>query len=256
MLEHRDPALPPRRAFRIGVTGHRPNKLDNVQQAQIRTSANALLACLSEAARNAGDRHLGVQQGSDAVDLHLVTSLAEGADTIFAESGCEAGYRLDVVLPFPRQAYVRLQHFSADAEARFKDLLTASSINSLMELDHDASDRDSARLGYLAAGRRVIDYSDILIAVWNGEREDGVGGTAQILREALDRGVPVVWMRPNGNTELLIEPRNLSSGVHGLEMLTPEGKCSSELSKLVHKLLVLPKANSVKSSRHFGQLGR
>src|SRR5207245_181823 len=36
--------------------------------------------------------------------------------------------------------------------------------------------------------------TDLLIALWDGEEAKGIGGTGQIVREALQRGIPVVWV--------------------------------------------------------------
>jgi hypothetical protein len=47
--------------------------------------------------------------------------------------------------------------------------------------------------GYLAAGRAMLARINLLIAVWDGE-DARPGGTGQIVKEACDAGVPVVWL--------------------------------------------------------------
>jgi hypothetical protein len=54
-----------------------------------------------------------------------------------------------------------------------------------------AETRDEA---YERAGRRIIDESDVVVALWNGGPSGGRGGTAEIVEYARDRGVPVVWL--------------------------------------------------------------
>ena len=47
---------------------------------------------------------------------------------------------------------------------------------------------------YVRLGRFLLGQIDLLVAVWNGEREEGPGGTAEVVRAALDAGIPVVWI--------------------------------------------------------------
>jgi hypothetical protein len=43
-------------------------------------------------------------------------------------------------------------------------------------------------------GRIVIEQSDLLIAIWDGEEARGRGGTASVVQDARERQLPVVWM--------------------------------------------------------------
>ncbi len=47
----------------------------------------------------------------------------------------------------------------------------------------------------MAAGRAVADRSDLLLAVWDGAPAAGLGGTADIVRYAEERGkaVEIIW---------------------------------------------------------------
>ena len=47
---------------------------------------------------------------------------------------------------------------------------------------------------YGNAGRIVLNQSDLLIAVWDGGKAAGPGGTVETMREALDYHVPVIWI--------------------------------------------------------------
>ena len=51
---------------------------------------------------------------------------------------------------------------------------------------------------FLAAGRRVVENSDLFLAVWDGQPAKGKGGTADIVEYARNRGskVEVIW--PSG----------------------------------------------------------
>ncbi len=242
MNQSSDPALAPRLTLRIGVTGHRPNKLSADQRVQVAQCSEAILECLSQAAQHVKEAYPDVLSKQEP-DLRLATSLAEGADTIVAGIARKHGYSLDVVLPFPREAYAQAQNFSAAALKTFESYLGDPSPHSLLELDGDPDSCYSANLGYLAAGRRVVAHSDILIAVWNGEREAGVGGTAQVLREAIDRGVPVIWIWPDGDACIISDLIGLSDFHDNKPIITHGGSCSKDLGRLVHDLLAPPSAD-------------
>ena len=41
----------------------------------------------------------------------------------------------------------------------------------------------------------VVEHSDVLVAVWDGDRSRGEGGTADIVAYAADRGHLLLWVR-------------------------------------------------------------
>jgi hypothetical protein len=55
-------------------------------------------------------------------------------------------------------------------------------------LDCQASDQQC----FLAAGKRVVDLSDQLVAVWDGRPAKGVGGTGDVVGYARSIGRPVI----------------------------------------------------------------
>jgi hypothetical protein len=103
------------------------------------------------------------------------------------------GYELQAVLPFERNEYVK--DFDKAASATYQKLLRGEGSSPVIfELDGTRQDGGASR-SYLAAGRLVLQQTDVLIAVWDGENEKGAGGSGQIVREALQNGVPVVWIK-------------------------------------------------------------
>jgi hypothetical protein len=48
---------------------------------------------------------------------------------------------------------------------------------------------------YEQAGRRVVEASDVLLALWDGAPSRGQGGTAEIVEHARERGVRVEVVR-------------------------------------------------------------
>jgi hypothetical protein len=118
--------------------------------------------------------------------------LAAGSDQLVAELALELGYKLYAPLPLPREKYVADFRDNPEAEARFSTLLGRA------EAVFELADDDNRPAAYQAVGRFVIEHSDVLIAIWDGEEAKGPGGTAQIVAEAVsaDRLVVVVAPRP------------------------------------------------------------
>jgi hypothetical protein len=116
-----------------------------------------------------------------------LSSLALGADQLFATLVLARGGELRVVLPFAAYAETLPP---GEGLASYRALLgRAASVEVLREgLDTQES--------YLAAGRRVVDLSDLVIAVWNGEQAAGLGGTGDVVRYALERQKQLLHIDP------------------------------------------------------------
>ena len=119
-----------------------------------------------------------------------VTSLAIGTDQLFARSVLELTGTLEVVLPFDRYENT----FEERDRLEFERLLKLSS--RMEVLPRTGSDEQC----YLAAGRRVADLSNMLIAVWDGKPARGLGGTADIVHYSLTRRIPLVHINPSTRT--------------------------------------------------------
>ncbi len=116
-----------------------------------------------------------------------LTSLAIGADQVFAKAVLEHAGRLHVVVPF---AGYELRF--ADGEDREEYLRLLADAHIVEVLPSAGSDEAS----YLKAGIRIADESDLLIAVWDGQPARGLGGTADIVAYALSRGLHIRHLDP------------------------------------------------------------
>jgi hypothetical protein len=114
-----------------------------------------------------------------------VTSLAVGADQLLARMVLKAGGTIHVVLPF---ADIE-RSFSQEDVPAYRELVRQAKVE---VLDTHGTDEDA----YLAAGRKVVELSDIVLAVWNGKRANGKGGTADVVAYAMRRGVPLIHINP------------------------------------------------------------
>jgi hypothetical protein len=114
-----------------------------------------------------------------------VTSLAVGADQLLARLVLEAGGTIHAVLPF---ADIE-RSFSAEDLPAYCELVRQATVE---VLDTHGTDEDA----YLAAGQKIVELSDIVLAVWNGKPAKGKGGTADVVAYALHRGVPLIQIDP------------------------------------------------------------
>jgi hypothetical protein len=167
--------------FRIGVTGHRDL-----------AHTEALLAPIGEALRGLKET-VPVSPGAGLTPV-VVSALAEGADRLVAHEVLAGGdARLEVALPLPAGEYVK--DFKSEASKEEFHCLLARAADPPWQAP-DGLDRDEA---YERAGRHVVDRCDALIALWDGEKSRGRGGTAEIVGYAQEHGVPVAWVHTVGD---------------------------------------------------------
>jgi hypothetical protein len=121
--------------------------------------------------------------------LHGISSLAEGADQIFAEEVLKAGGALTAVIP---SADYGRGFATAAGRARYRQLRAQAM--EVIQLPFPSPSQDA----YWAAGRRVVALADVLVAVWDGSPAGGVGGTADVVAFAEEHGVPTTVLWPPG----------------------------------------------------------
>lgn len=195
--------------MRVGVTGHR--ELPAEKLGELRKQIDQALACV-DAIGQRSLRQPGHGYDTKPPVLRVISSLAAGADQLVAELALERGFELQCPLPFARDEYRK--DFDEAAGDRF-DRLTDQA-GAVFELD-GARDREGQ--AYEAAGLLMLDHSDVLIAIWDGEDIRGRGGTAQIAEEALRIGVPTIWLDPEGRHA----PRaSLAGGRQSFEPFDPD----------------------------------
>jgi hypothetical protein len=160
--------------LRVGVTGHRD--IDQEDPALLEAVGDALELIQSRCRTGTAATPVG---------LAVVSALAEGADRVVARAAISSGGSLEVVLPLPADEY--LTDFEpGTSRSEFHSLLGQAA--SVTELPAPGG-RDEA---YERAGRAVVDRSDVLLALWDGQAARGRGGTAQIVSYARRHGVPVL----------------------------------------------------------------
>lgn len=122
-------------------------------------------------------------------DLIGISSLAAGGDQIFASLVLAHGGRLEVVLPC--QGY-QTTFASAEDLRNFHSLLERAARVETLGFEEPSED------AYLAAGQRVVDLSEMLLAIWDGQPARGKGGTGDIVEYARSQGVRLEIVWPKG----------------------------------------------------------
>jgi len=175
---------PPRLPFvlSVGVTGHRLDTLSVEAISALSGRVSSALKLISETALQIHKRGADLF-ADDAPRFDFVSPLADGADQMAAEAALGLGYRLHAILPFPRADY-REDLIGEEAKARFDTLLARS--ESCLELPGERSDELEA---YVMTGRATVAHADMLIAVWDGLKARGRGGTAEVVEMAVAGGV-------------------------------------------------------------------
>jgi hypothetical protein len=144
---------------------------------------------LSKATTHLIDAALRAEIGKRAdADLVGVSLIADGADTLFAQAILDHGGALHVVVPAEkyRESLPDEHHPTYDA---LMDRATK-----ITRLDHVESSTDA----HMDASLRMLTEADELVAVWDGQPARGYGGTADVVKAARDKGVPVTIVWPEG----------------------------------------------------------
>jgi hypothetical protein len=119
-------------------------------------------------------------------ELYGVSSLAEGADQLFADYVVKAGGSLEAILPCVGYA----RSLATDAgRMRFEELRQAA--GKVITLPYPAPSKEA----FLAAGLILVERCEHLFAVWDGQEARGLGGTGDVVAYARARGrtVTILW---------------------------------------------------------------
>lgn len=161
--------------YLVGFTGHR----SGYEEPLIRHALKAVLADLQKHAASVGG------------ELDLYASVAEGADTLCVEVARELGMAVHLLLPMPEAEFEK-DFASPEVWARSRKQL---------DLARQKPGRDSVRVAagemtrpdcYYDQGIQILEAVDVFIALWDGEKARGLGGTEQIVTQAGRIGVPRV----------------------------------------------------------------
>jgi hypothetical protein len=125
---------------------------------------------------------------------------AAGADLLVAQAARAAGSEIACVLPFALQEYLR--DFSPPDAAAAQAIIAGAKTRFVLP-----GERGEPR-SYERANEVILANIDLLIALWDGKRATGRGGTGDVVQSAISRGIPVIVIAPDdpAHAELLVAP--------------------------------------------------
>ncbi|MGH3966313.1 MAG: hypothetical protein ACRDRY_24225 [Pseudonocardiaceae bacterium] len=153
----------------IGITGHR-----GLSPPTARLVTEALREALAE-------------YGASVTG---VTSLADGADQLFARAVVDQGGLIEVIAPAAQYR----DGLPSESHAEYDDLLGQAI--KVHRLDFTESTSES----HMAASELMISMISSLFAVWDQQPARGYGGTADVVALARDKERPVRIIWPDGAT--------------------------------------------------------
>ena len=135
------------------------------------------------AAKVAISRELETIRGTVSGELVGISSAAAGADLLFLDACRDAGLRTVVLLPFPKERFA--QDF--DDAAEWGHACRCMDDAWWCEVSPGGEDAPAA---YHVVARESLEVADRMLFLWNGKPAQGLGGTAETVREAKDRDIP------------------------------------------------------------------
>jgi len=120
-----------------------------------------------------------------------VSSLAAGADQIFADIVLELGLDLKAVIPC-----AGYESTFADEESKehFKQMIGRSKVQHILDFPNPSEE------AFSAAGQQIVDTVDLMIFVWDGMPARGLGGTADIVEYARTKYLPFTHLNPTDSS--------------------------------------------------------
>ncbi len=212
----------------IGITGHRDLRPEDIQP--LRDSITTIFR--------------DMLTNYPFTPVTVLSSLAEGADRIGAMVAIEMGIDLICPLPFEKELY--LADFSSDeSKKEFEYILTQASSWFSLPLVEGAKHEDIVQHGhsrdmqYAQVGAYLAQHSQVMIALWDGELLEAIGGTGKVVHYKL-HGVPKQFGREQspldpvetGPVYHILTPRLTNPDIQGLpytiQKYYPRGYGSNE----------------------------
>jgi uncharacterized phage-like protein YoqJ len=153
----------------IGISGHRDPK-----KKQIHRLLNKITEILNAKVVE-----------NPKKEVVILTPLADGADRLVARCAAKLGLKYEVILPMARELYE--MDFGLESLEEFNEYCANASNISTLPLCDEIKSHDEIKeynpkrdLQYQAVGKYIVDNSDFMIFMWDGEKNDLVGGTYDI----------------------------------------------------------------------------
>jgi hypothetical protein len=145
------------------------------------------------------DEFLAERRGRTRTVVCGASSLVHDVPPIFAESCIASGSPLRLLLPLPRQRFL---HDCTPADrARFEHVLDHA-----LSIEVAGSDASLAEAHY-ECSLQVVQQSQELLALWDGQLSTGLASTGEIVAFAGQMRCPVTWIdRTTGDVQTIPQP--------------------------------------------------
>lgn len=251
----------------VGITGHRySNPVFDRNHAAVDAALGRIFDAIDAVL---------ARQSDPTAPTRLHSLLAHGADLMAVEQALRRGWEISAPLPFglalnsainahPETVDDALAIIAGDAPACAETGARAEHIRTLAAraLCFELAEQDEAVTHLFvealrspgdpataaafatvgseraaAAGRIMIEQSDLLIAVWDGITPGAVGGTRHTIAAALEHGAPVIWIdaRAPERWTLLRTPESLHA--------EGEDQSAGEIASLIEAIVNPPTAD-------------
>jgi hypothetical protein len=121
------------------------------------------------------------------------SSLAIGADQLFAKNILEL--ETDLIAVIPCMGYEKT--FKESHKNRYFAILSQCKLIETLDF------AEPSELAFLAAGKHVVNKSDVLFAIWDGDKAKGLGGTGDIVQYALSLKKSVIHLNPVSRIKII-----------------------------------------------------
>ena len=121
------------------------------------------------------------------------SSLAIGADQLFAKTVLQMD--IDLVAVIPCLHYENT--FNGTSRDVYFEILSKCKLIQTLDFAEPSEE------AFFAAGKCVVDKSDVLFAVWDGDRAKGLGGTGDVVQYALSHQKTVIHLNPISRKKII-----------------------------------------------------
>lgn len=172
----------------VAFSGHRPGLGAGRSQAELEACRGPITSVLEDLRSRAAE-HGG--------SIELLVSAAAGADLVAGEVGRDLGIPVHVIAPMPLDSFKSdfdgLEPGQWERAQRLIDRSRSGEGGGTFRIAGGDNERPAC---YHECNLQVFEIADALVAVWNGEVNEGVGGTAEFVTESSRVGLPVVVIDP------------------------------------------------------------
>jgi predicted membrane channel-forming protein YqfA (hemolysin III family) len=193
-------------AHLVAFSGHRPENIPGRTERELMATAPRLKRTLQ--ALQAKARAIGG-------DIHLVSSLAAGADVIACETAVALDIPVHLVLAKPEAAFLETYHHAEPAKNLDHWLPRARAILAMVRPDPDfqgipINPRHTIRNGatsttspecYAEANTRILESADLLLTLSTLAHSKSIAGTKHLIGQATAIGIPTINLDPATSPE-------------------------------------------------------